>query len=161
MPVLKPHQLVSPFSSWAALSRDQGDHPGAEDGLLTLAEMKLHLKQLSTDRDERVAEALPTHYVDMQIDSARKLYQSMIDSSADAVQYLPDELMGLPINIRRRASELLTRDDVTTMGVIDQFVIDHARGRYQALAAYAPAALSSRKTALFEIKAIAAALGLD
>lgn len=162
MPILKPEQLVTPWSRWSALSRDKGvDGVGSDDGYLTIDELKNQLTNLAAERAKALEDGLSVFYLDMQIGESRKLYNDMVASGATALQYLPDDLMNMPEHLRRRAVELLRQDDVTTIGTIDQYVIDHARGRYGAMTAFTPGMMASKQKALDEISEIAAWLGLS
>lgn len=155
------HALVNPWTSSEVMSRDD-DSLGSGDGLLTLGELQGHIDRLAAQRSQLIGIHAPTSFVDARIAGARSLYKDMVASNASAVQYLPDSVMGLPVNLRKRASELLVHDDVGSIGVIDQFVIDHARDRYDELAGLSgTTGMMSRHRALQDIAAIAAALGLE
>jgi hypothetical protein len=93
---------------------------------------------------------------------AQKLYADMVTSQSSGVQYLPDALMGLPVNLRRRASELLVNDDIAAVGEVDAYVLAHARGRYKMMmSAGSSATMMSAQKALAEIDQLAAALGIQ
>lgn len=155
------HALVNPWTSSEVMSRDD-DELGSGDGLLTLGELQGHIDRLATQRGQLIDIHAPTSFVDAKIAGARALYKDMVASNAAAVQYLPDTVMSLPVNLRQRASELLVHDDIGSVGVIDQFVIDHARDRYDELGSMGSGAtLLARQRALVDIAAIAAALGLS
>ncbi|MFO0725443.1 MAG: hypothetical protein U1E65_16790 [Myxococcota bacterium] len=158
--IQKAGSLTNPWASLEVMARDDGDL-GKGDGLLTLGELTGHIDRLAVQRKQLLDTGLPTGFVDVRISQARQLFKDMVNSGAAAVQYLPDSLMGLAENLRRRASELLVNDDLGGLGEIDSFVIQHARDRYQDLASLGSAATSvSASKALAEIDALAIALGL-
>lgn len=160
--VMKPTDLGGGWSNYSAMTRDQGINggTGAQDGLLTRSELSEHIKKLAVQRKEYMESDLPTTGVDFQINDSRELYNQMVASGADALQYLPDEVMSLPSNLRRRATDLLKHDDVSGLGTIDQFVIDAARDRY-AMLPTTMSTMTSKKIAEKEIDEIAKKLGLD
>lgn len=154
--------LINPWTSSEVMSRDDADFTSG-DGLLTLGELQGHIDRLAAQRSQLIANSSPTSFVDTRISGARALYKDMVASGATAVQYLPDGVMGLPVALRQRASELLVHDDIGNVGVIDQFVIDHARDRYKEFGSLGGSGsmLQARQRALQEIDGIAAALGLS
>ncbi|MBI2375400.1 MAG: hypothetical protein HYV07_15500 [Deltaproteobacteria bacterium] len=159
--VLKPVLLQGAFSSWSAMSRDEGvNGDGAGDGVLTRDELKTHIKRLIAERDGYSESGADTTGLDFQINHSRELYSAMVDAGASGLQYLPDELMSLPARLRARATDLLLHDDPSALGKVDQFVIDAARNRYGMLASvpYAGTAASKAKS---EIDELALALGLE
>ena len=160
MPVLKPADLPSAWTNWSAMSRDKAPS-GDPEGVLTRSELKSLLQDLNDAKTSASSSHEPTMYLDMQINSGRKLYKDMVDAGATGLQYVPDELMSLPIALRRRATELLKRDDTSMLGQVDQFVIDHARGRYNAMTAMSSGMVQAKETALNEIDDLADALGLE
>lgn len=155
--VRKPHTLIHPWTSFEAMARDD-QTSGAGDGQLTLSELQAHIDRLAAQRNQLMGVGVPTSFVDLRIADARRLYKDMVASGASALQYLPDHLMSLPAHLRTRASELLLHDDVGSVGDIDQFVIDHARERYDLMAG-SMGSLYAREKALQEIGALATALG--
>lgn len=155
----KPHLLVHAWSQLDAMTRDD-QTAGAGDGELTLSELQAHIDRLAQQREQIVTDEGPTGVVDLKINYARRLYKDMVDSGAGAVQYLPDGLMGLPVPLRQRATELLLHDDVGSLGDIDQFVINHARDRYAAIYGTG-VSMMARQKALDEINQLAQALGLS
>ncbi len=155
------HALVNPWTSSEVMSRDDDEQLGSGDGLLTLGELQGHIDRLAAQRKQLIDIHAPTSFVDAKISGARALYKDMVVSNASAVQYLPDAVMTLPVHLRQRASELLVHDDIGSVGVIDQFVIDHARDRYDEMGSLGPSTLLSRQRAMQDIAAIAAALGLS
>lgn len=144
------------------MTRDEGvGGVGRRNGLLTQAEVKSHLDDLTAERKKSVAAGHSTTYVDMKLNSGRQLYKDMVECDAIEVQYLPEALMELPQNLRRRACELLEGDDISMLGEIDQFVIDHARGRYNAMTPMTAVMIKAKKDALAELDKIADALDLE
>lgn len=154
-----PNSLAHPWTAGEVLSHDD-DELGGGDGLLTQAELKDHIARLDQQRFDLLEIDAPTGFIEMRIATARSLHKDMFESNAAAVAYLPPPIMDLPLNLRKRATELLTHDDVGDLGMIDQFVIDHARERYQ-LSGGSPAMMGSQTKALSEITQLAAALGLQ
>ncbi len=159
MPILTPQDLTGAWSRYSFMARDRVG-PDANDGLLTVKELRSNLQNLAKERDKNVSSGVPTMWVDSRITSGRQLLKDMKENGATAVQYLSDEVMDLPSSLRHRAIELLKIDDSTTSGEIDQYVIDHARGRYNGMSPVA-AHHADKAKALEEINKIAEHLGLD
>lgn len=157
-----PSSLVNPWTAYEVMQRDDADFPGGGDGVLTEFELQSHISRLAQERNDALAMGAPTGFVDSKISDARELKLDMKASGMTAVQYLPDNLMVLPMALKKRASELLLLDDIGALGTIDQFVIDHARERYADMLSFGSAAtVASGNKALLEITQLAAALGLN
>ena len=141
---------------------DKGIHRvGADDGYLSSEELSFQLIELSKQRKNRELAGKPTFYLDGILDDGRKLYKDMGDHDITRLKYLPDPLLDLASGARKRACEILRMDDITASGEIDQFCIDHARARYKEMNPSSAIGLSSKTTALEEIKQVATALGLN
>jgi hypothetical protein len=139
--------------------------PEAADGYLKLYEAVDHVAELEAERSRRIAAGSAMMDIDDQLEDARELEKDIRSaaqySAAVQVQYLPDAVINLPLNLRRRATELLMNDDLGKTGEISQAVVSHARSRYDAISAITPGALGMKNKALAEIDAIASYLGLS
>ena len=156
MTTIRANDLNSAWTDWSLNTRDAN-----KDGVLTRNELMTHIKGISGKRDRASLNGHPTGYFDMELNRSRKLYDDIKDNSADGVQYLNNELMSLPLALRKRASELLERDDTSMLNKIDQFVIEHARGRYASMTPMTSEMIQAKEKALDEIDDLADALGLE
>ena len=159
--ITKPSALPRTWSALEVMSRDDGVL-GAGDGVLTIGELQSHIDRLVLQRNQLVSSNAPTTLVDVRMGDAQKLYADMVTTHSAGVQYLPDALMGLPVSLRRRASELLVNDDIAAVGEIDAYVLAHARSRYKMMmSAGSSATMMSAQKALAELDQLAAALGIQ
>ncbi len=156
-----PAEQMAQWNRYAAMSRDtQHTGVGNGDGVLMQDELKHHIDVMRAERDVLVRDRQPTENLDRHLDESLELLQDMEVNGVDGLTYLPPELDQLPDGIKRRATEVLLKDDIDGIGHISQDVLDRARARYYDMIPRSGHMLQVRDAALQELTAIAEALNL-
>jgi hypothetical protein len=109
------------------MERDNSVHEGGiGDGYHTQDELRAVIQ-----RDIDIYDRSGQNWDHLQ--ESRRMLQSMQNANIDVVDYLPEQLRGVPKELRTRAVDVMKIAYDIGDGTVDQAVIDRARRNYQGM----------------------------